>query len=66
MKAQKDWNFELSPKDEIDDPIFHFVGFQESVWRDNQEPLNDLYGRLHMFCSHGIISTDEYSDDGTN
>ena len=57
-------NFELGSKENMNVPIFIFIGFQQQDRQDSQDLNNDTFCRLPVVSAQCVIGTEKYPDTG--
>ena len=58
------WNFELGSQENMNVPIWIFIGFQQRDRQDSQNLNNDTFCRLPVVSAQCIIGTEKYPDAG--
>ena len=56
--------FELGSQENINDPIWIIIGFQQRDNQDSQNWKNDVFCRLPVTSCQCIIGTEKYPDGG--
>ena len=62
VNNQNVWNFELGSQENMNVPIWIFIGFQQQDRQDSQNLNNDTFCRLPVISSQCIIGTEKYPD----
>ena len=62
VSTQNLWSFELGTHENMNVPIWVFVGFQQRDRQDSQNLANDTFCRLPITSAQCIFSTDKYPD----
>ena len=62
VNTQIFWTFELGTQEEINLPLWIFVGFQQKYRQDSQSCFNDTFSRLPATSTHCTIGTKIYPD----
>ena len=63
-KNQKLWNFELGSQENMNVPLWIFVGFQQQDRQDSQNLNNDTFCGLPVVIAQCVIGTEKYPDAG--
>ena len=64
VNNQKLWNFELGSQENMNNPIWIIVGFQQQDRQDSQNLNNDAFCRLPVVSAQCVIGTEKYPDAG--
>ena len=64
VNNQNLWNFELGSHENMNVPIWIFIGFQQRDRQDSQNLNNDTFCRLPVVSAQCIIGTEKYPDAG--
>ena len=64
VNTQNLWVFELSNQQDINNPIWVFVGFQQSDRQNDQKLNNDTFCRLPIVSAQCIIGNEKYPNTG--
>ena len=64
VNNQNLWNFELGSHENMNVPIWIFIGFQQRDRQDSQNLNNGTFCRLPIVSAHIIIGTEKYPDAG--
>ena len=64
VNNQNLWNFELGSHENMNVPIWIFIGFQQRDRQDSQNLNNDTFCRLPVVSAQCIIGVEKYPDAG--
>ena len=64
VNNQNVWNFELGSQQNMNVPIWIFIGFQQQGRQDSQNLNNDTFCRIPVVSAQCIIGTEKYPDAG--
>ena len=64
VNNQNLWNFELGSQENMNVPIWIFIGFQQQDRQDSQNLNNDNFCRLPVVSARCVIGTVKYPDAG--
>ena len=64
INNQNLWNFELGSQENMNVPIWIFIGFQQQDRQDSQNLKTDTFYRLPVVSAQCVIGTEKYPDAG--
>ena len=64
VNNQNLWNFEMGSQENMNVPIFIFIGFQQQDRQDSQDLNDDTFCRLPVVSAQCVIGTENYPDAG--